>query len=333
MFGKRCQLCGGKLVNNRCTLCGLDNLKTDANYKLNQNSCDGRPLIHVHSEKPVVKKTNKTNRNIKTIRAGKEGTKKWAVIVAVIIFIISVFQELDFPQMFAENISDTFRKLSNGIQEEEPDWYAYAERELSDTGEDYEAELESNLYRRCTYSRGNLYYRGKCERNLRWILSRKMKKTVSMGEKVSMMMKKEIIEDIRCYAGAKLSARGKMRIVSSNAQTADMMALDNPLTESVIVKDGDIAGETFPAGTYDVVMEEGDTSFAYIVPGTVMDDPEDEYEGVTERFWIDTYSGTFVRRNLYLPEGTEIQVDEGEVTLIPSEKIPESYEGYYYIFE
>ena len=34
MFGKRkCSLCGGKLVDNKCTLCGLDNSKSDENYK------------------------------------------------------------------------------------------------------------------------------------------------------------------------------------------------------------------------------------------------------------------------------------------------------------
>lgn len=52
MFGKRCSLCGGKL-NSRgiCTECGLDNSKSDKNYRINRSDCDGMPLTHVHEEK------------------------------------------------------------------------------------------------------------------------------------------------------------------------------------------------------------------------------------------------------------------------------------------
>lgn len=52
MFGKGCSLCGGKL-NSRgiCTECGLDNSKSDKNYRINRSDCDGMPLTHVHEEK------------------------------------------------------------------------------------------------------------------------------------------------------------------------------------------------------------------------------------------------------------------------------------------
>ena len=49
MFGKRCSLCGGKLNSNGiCTECGLDNNKSDKNYRINQSECDHEPLTHVH---------------------------------------------------------------------------------------------------------------------------------------------------------------------------------------------------------------------------------------------------------------------------------------------
>ena len=52
MFGKRCSLCGGKLNSSGiCTECGLDNNKSDKNYRINQSDCDGMPLTHVHDEK------------------------------------------------------------------------------------------------------------------------------------------------------------------------------------------------------------------------------------------------------------------------------------------
>ena len=52
MFGKRCSLCGGKLNSTGiCTECGLDNSKSDKNYRINRSDCDGMPLTHVHEEK------------------------------------------------------------------------------------------------------------------------------------------------------------------------------------------------------------------------------------------------------------------------------------------
>ena len=45
MKKRRCYLCGGKLVNGRCTLCGLDNTKIERkNYRLNESSFDGKGL-------------------------------------------------------------------------------------------------------------------------------------------------------------------------------------------------------------------------------------------------------------------------------------------------
>ena len=52
MFGKRCSLCGGKLNSSGiCMECGLDNSKSDKNYRINRSACDGMPLTHVHEEK------------------------------------------------------------------------------------------------------------------------------------------------------------------------------------------------------------------------------------------------------------------------------------------
>lgn len=58
MKKRRCYLCGGKLVNGRCTLCGLDNTKIERkNYRLNESSFDGngieaKHLCESHNGKP-----------------------------------------------------------------------------------------------------------------------------------------------------------------------------------------------------------------------------------------------------------------------------------------
>ena len=47
MFKKKeCYLCGGKLINGRCSSCGLDNTKLDKkNYRLNESSFDRKKKI------------------------------------------------------------------------------------------------------------------------------------------------------------------------------------------------------------------------------------------------------------------------------------------------
>ena len=94
MFGKRCTLCGGKLVNNKCTLCGLDNSKSDENYKLNIGSCDNQPLTHVHGEKRpeknknAVQKSKQAPKKISTAKAGgKKNRKKAGGLIASILNI------------------------------------------------------------------------------------------------------------------------------------------------------------------------------------------------------------------------------------------------------
>lgn len=66
MKKRRCYLCGGKLVNGRCTLCGLDNTKIERkNYRLNESSFDGKGieakhLCESHNGKPSGSHTNQS---------------------------------------------------------------------------------------------------------------------------------------------------------------------------------------------------------------------------------------------------------------------------------
>lgn len=241
----------------------------------------------------------------------------------------SMIGELDFPdelfggsQLFEEN------------HDYDENRYDAAKRELSDTGENYSAVLDEGTYIVGVHIPEGSYTIEEGQKDTYdGFYLEDSENGIYISESFRKEEEQETVEDIRCYTGAKVSVRGKMTFSSENAQTADIIALDNPLTESVRAADGDIAGEDFPAGTYDVVMSEGDTSFAYVVPGTVLEDPEADYEGVTERIWINTHDGEFVKRNIYLPQGTKVLVEKGKVNLVPSEKIPESYEGYYYIYE
>ena len=60
MFEKRCSLCGGKLRENICTECGLDNSKSDANYVSSGSTHRlGEGMTHEHkdNENPMAGKT------------------------------------------------------------------------------------------------------------------------------------------------------------------------------------------------------------------------------------------------------------------------------------
>lgn len=350
MFGKRCQLCGGKLDHNICTLCGLDNSKTDSNYKLNQSSCDRQPLTHVHTEgTPVREHTARPNTarpNVTAARpvsanrdSGKKAQNAGTIIkiifvIVIVVQILSVaFQMIDFNSGV---LGDTFHQLTGGDHYEE-DWYANVTRALSDEGEEYKAVLNPGTYIVGVHIPEGTYTVESPDEEAYVSLSLNDEENrIYFWENFDTQEGVTTLDDVRCYVGARVTVGrgGNLFFHSSNAQTDTMTALDNPLTEGVTVKNGDVAGVDFPAGTYDIIMQEGNIDFGYTVPGTVLDYPEeDDYVEMTERMWIDTYEGEFIYRNLYLPEGTDIFIEEGEVNLVPSEKIPKSYEGYYYIYE
>ena len=75
MFGERCTLCGGKLDSRKvCTECGLNNSKSEKNYKVNSSSCDGMPMTHVHGKDACQSPRESTEQ--KTYQSGKAPTVK-----------------------------------------------------------------------------------------------------------------------------------------------------------------------------------------------------------------------------------------------------------------
>ena len=76
MFGKRCQLCGGKLSGSICQECGLDNSKNDSQYEkyFGTSQCDEGPLTHVHEEKKP--KKEKTQKKISFHRSQSDKTSE-----------------------------------------------------------------------------------------------------------------------------------------------------------------------------------------------------------------------------------------------------------------
>ena len=63
----KCQLCGGKIRDGRCSLCGWIN-QDKKEYLLNKSSCDDKPLTHKHQEQNFGSFQN-TEKKTKTSKA------------------------------------------------------------------------------------------------------------------------------------------------------------------------------------------------------------------------------------------------------------------------
>ena len=135
--------------------------------------------------------------------------------------------------------------------------------------------------------------------------------------------------DLRLYNGGVLNVDSGviLRFTSENAQPLTQEIKENPLSEPVSLEAG-----TYTSG--DGIIPEG------IYDITALGKPEDDYgyssvtltypNGSSEYLWVDSsdyapvtdeYTDTGAK-NIVIPNGTEVSVEYGSVTLTPSE-------GYY----
>ena len=133
-------------------------------------------------------------------------------------------------------------------------------------------------------------------------------------------------EDIRLYNGADLSIDSGviLRFTTENAQPLTQEIKENPLSEPVSLEAG-----TYTSG--DGIIPEG------IYDITALDTLEDDYgyssvtltypNGSSEYLWVDStdyapvsdeYTDTGAK-NIVIPDGTEVSVEYGSITLTPSE--------------
>lgn len=121
---ERCRLCYGRIVNGRCVDCGLDNSKSDKNYRLNTHNpksvrmhggdCDA----HVNKETPrTVPNGSARARQLKKRQATgtvqrKKG-KKWVVVLLVAaVYVIPSVIEIAGDHM--DEIRETVNSFGDG---------------------------------------------------------------------------------------------------------------------------------------------------------------------------------------------------------------------------
>ena len=276
MFGKRCSLCGGKLNSSGiCTECGLDNNKSDKNYRINQSDCDGMPLTHVHEEKEKHRPDRKADHGKINHRetdykkrdygnSGKETSRKRTVafeqrneqtnrrrplkIVVLVIIVIAVlgnlYDEYKYDIKYAIEdavqgvFQDTESQTANDTDESDYDHYQYVTREIPAEGESADYELSS----------GNYVVGVEIPEGIYTVTPKDDYDTVQIDDPENSIYlyeytegKKDKIEDVRLYKGAVLTLRCKTteKLHTDNAQdidTPETAGQSNPLAESVEIK-------------------------------------------------------------------------------------------------
>ena len=382
MFKKKeCYLCGGKLINGRCSSCGLDNTKLEKkNYRLNESSFDRKKkqnvghLCESHNgrkrKKLQVEYQQKENPRMEIPQTGQmqpggptvfnparkphagsyEEQKKArkisgilsGIIVAIVAFTSIAGSVGDFISSFGDDFhSSDYDWNDDGSEvESEYDPYMNTTRELSETGATYECVLGYGEYEigaqipEGTYEVELVSGEGSMQQddpeNSIYYYS-------YFSEEESDTDAGNYLDDVRLYTGGhlKIDTGLVVQFHSDNAQTEQMQLEENPLTEQVTLKAGNTytAGTDFPAGWYDVTEASGVdwAELRYkIYLGNLYDK---EYENLNYEnygLWFYDTDGAESYRNAVFPEGTELEVVDGDLILTPSGSVKnQNYDSFY----
>lgn len=299
MSGRKCSLCGGDLDrNNICTECGLDNRKSDKNYKSGQSRyIKGMVII---------------------------------LIILVVFGAVSVLKDIFWDIVY--RIESETGSSEESYEYEPDDPYEYVERELSEEGETAEYVLESGEYIVGVHIPEGRYT-AEVQDDFDAVHVSDYQNIIYLYEYAG---KEEecYLDDLRLYDGACVTIdadkENTVTLYTENAQIQTMHGMENPVTESVRISSGKTwkAGEDFDAGVYDLRLTEGSGNVSL----TVYNKEGEDCEG---RFFYLSENGSNVYRNLVIPKNSEISFDEGEsvrFTLTPSETISSTNYLKYYLY-
>lgn len=355
-----CYLCGGKLTDGYCPACGLDNTKIHRkHYHLNEsysveqiNGDDRKASKKCKEKKEQIYKTADLNtprpvespRNTggQTLRNGQRHpaaslpTSGKVKIAAAVIGLAAILIGL-----IAEYVPHNTMDIGGSYQEEPvsqydyeseySDPYEFAERELSETGEHYETELEKGEYLIGVHLPEGVYTAELSEGSGSFNLD-DFENGIYLWQAFGAEEEYDEVEmlgDIRLYTGARITVDDGvvLQMVTENGQTEQMETMANPLTETVALEKDEtlLVGDDFPAGVYDI----SDASGWAVLNCKV---PDQDYEdGFYEKtYWLSEDERDNIYRNIYLTEGMEITAEESGLLLTPSKTVGSGdYEEYY----
>ena len=353
MAGKRCYLCGGRLVDGRCVDCGLDNARNNKTYRLNQSyiehkvksadEASGFKRTSNYKEPRAYEEIQQNGRQVYHLKNKAVKSKKppsMGGILTIIGFIVSLAVAVTG---FVSNYVADHRysessavRVESEVKAEETDPYEYVERELSAEGEEYSIVLEPGEYIAGLHLPEGKY-KVYLEEGSGTISVHDYENYIYLWESMGTNEDYEEVEewdDVRIYQGARVEVNGdvRLRLETDTAQTSSMTeGLSNPLTSDVVLKSGEemVVGEDFQDGVYDIESTGKWCSVTYKIP--LHTDYEDEEMNFLFLGKVVSERGKDrVFHNLVLPEGTVICAEDADVWLKPSEIISsEDYDAHY----
>lgn len=327
-LGKRCSLCGGKLNSEkRCMECGLDNTKNDDMYKniLNRNTCDDKPLTHVHEE-PVVKKrdSQKRSKSERTKQTKKQAKvtgksdmkpvkKRFSTAISIIVVFLGI-------------IPSIFNIISSGIEERTYESYG----EVMYT---YETYFEPGMY-----TVGVHIPEGTYDVEIAWgeygflEVLEYTQGALYTNDFYYMDVEEEYrIDGLYLHEGEMLKISTEMGVLFTSDENLELEIAgeENPLTEHYVITGEAVAGLDFPAGVYDIYYIPGYDGEHGNVGFTVWSE-EKQTAVIDDVQYFDSDIGETVYRNLPLTAGSKIWLEDlQEITLMPSDTINPQLKGIY----
>ena len=264
------------------------------------------------------------------------------IIVAIVAFTSIAGSVGDFISSFGDDFhSSDYDWNDDGSEvESEYDPYMNTTRELSETGATYDCVLGYGEYEigaqipEGTYEVELVSGEGSMQQddpeNSIYYYS-------YFSEDESDTDAGDYLDDVRLYTGGhlKIDTGLVVQFHSENAQTEQMQLEENPLTEQVTLKAGNTytAGTDFPAGWYDVTEASGVdwAELRYkIYLGELYDKENETLNYENYGLWFYDTDGSESYRNAVFPEGTELEVDDGDLILTPSGSVKnQNYDSFY----
>ena len=323
MFKKKCSLCGGRLENNRCTLCGLDNSIYEQRRPVRQSTMEPAHRVQTPRPNPSSASSSGTKSasqkkqaqhmprqpgsiqpprriQVQNMQPQDKKSKYSSRIVLLTIVITVSLIVLSFILSLQNGEDDHIWSDEGYVWSDEYDTYDYSDydpyeyvtREIPETGETYETVLGNGIYRIGVHVPEGIY-RAELSEGTGSIQIKDEENGiyhyVTFGTDTEYDQVTEE-EDIRLYNGADLLVDSGviLRVVTENAQPPVQEIQENPLKEPVSLEAGNYTAGSdmtpqIPQGIYDI---------------TALDTLTDEYgyssvtltypNGSSEYLWIDS---------------------------------------------
>lgn len=348
----RCRLCGGKLIDNRCTFCGLDNSCYDRDLSLQKTVSEQQahpsqpaavqqppPVPEKKVQQPPPAKHTGSRSSYRKPTASNEKKRNTAARVTIIIIAIAIFGSI--ISAAGSTLMDAVSSMMSGstyddlYSPDDYDWsfddwdpYAFVTRDIPDDGEVYETVLGTGTYQTGIHIPEGIYHaellEGAGSINISDSENSIYKSVYFNADEEYGQVTGE--DDIRLYNGSELHVDSGVLIHLSTDNAQPLTETPYPDTSSDVfpLPEGEYTTDSaeIPEGIYDIsIAEDAEDPYGYASVTLLYPNGSSGY------FWVDSpesgvsadgYSSAGAK-NVVIPDGTEISVEYGDIILTPGQ--------------